>query len=178
MENQDTLGGAKWPKANQNDYFSETDCPTDLKPSCKFKFLCCLRHGILFSTFLHNKWCVIFDIFGMPLCNFIISRHVRMHDSVTHHSKAITALSSPCILWNINDFTSIFEENFKTFFPSSRKSSSTKYNLNFSHWEKYHKVFSMLWKLLSAFIPPNSFNYLTVEVLLAYFPLSTMFMKL
>ena len=43
MENQDTLGGAKWPKANQNDYFSETDCPTDLKPSCKFKFFHCLE---------------------------------------------------------------------------------------------------------------------------------------
>ena len=36
-------GGAKWPTANQNRYISGTECPIDLKPGCKFKFLCCLE---------------------------------------------------------------------------------------------------------------------------------------
>ena len=36
-------GGAKWPTANLNDYFSSTECPIDLKPSCIFKFVCCLE---------------------------------------------------------------------------------------------------------------------------------------
>ena len=34
-------GGAKWPTANLNDYFSATECPIDLKPSCIFKFVRC-----------------------------------------------------------------------------------------------------------------------------------------
>ena len=32
-------GGAKWPTANLNDYFSATECPIDLKPSCIFQFV-------------------------------------------------------------------------------------------------------------------------------------------
>ena len=35
--------GANWPTANLNDYFSATECPIDLKPSCVFKFICCLE---------------------------------------------------------------------------------------------------------------------------------------
>ena len=38
-----TGGGAKWPTANLNDYFSATECPIDLKPSCIFKFVRCLK---------------------------------------------------------------------------------------------------------------------------------------
>ena len=34
---------AKWPTANLNDYFSATECPIDLKPSCIFKFVRCLE---------------------------------------------------------------------------------------------------------------------------------------
>ena len=36
-------GGVKWPTANLNDYFSATECPIDLKPSCIFKFFRCLE---------------------------------------------------------------------------------------------------------------------------------------
>ena len=36
-------GGGKWPTANLNDYFSATECPIDLKPSCIFKFVRCLE---------------------------------------------------------------------------------------------------------------------------------------
>ena len=36
-------GGAKWPTANQKRYISGTECPIDLKPGCKFKFLCCFE---------------------------------------------------------------------------------------------------------------------------------------
>ena len=36
-------GRAKWPTANLNDYFSATECPIDLKPSCIFKFVRCLE---------------------------------------------------------------------------------------------------------------------------------------
>ena len=36
-------GGAKWPTANQKRYISGTECPIDLKPGCKFKFLSCLE---------------------------------------------------------------------------------------------------------------------------------------
>ena len=32
-----------WPTANLNDYFSATECPIDLKPSCIFKFVRCLE---------------------------------------------------------------------------------------------------------------------------------------
>ena len=35
--------GGKWPTANLNDYFSATECSIDLKPSCIFKFVCCLE---------------------------------------------------------------------------------------------------------------------------------------
>ena len=35
--------GAKWLIANLNDYFSATECPIDLKPSCIFKFVLCLE---------------------------------------------------------------------------------------------------------------------------------------
>ena len=38
-----TGGGGKWPTANLNAYFSATGCPVDLKPSCIFKFVCCLE---------------------------------------------------------------------------------------------------------------------------------------
>ena len=36
-------GGAKWPAANLKRYISGTECPIDLKPGCKFKFLSCLE---------------------------------------------------------------------------------------------------------------------------------------
>ena len=36
-------GGAKLPTANLKDYFSATECPIDLKPSCIFKFVRCLE---------------------------------------------------------------------------------------------------------------------------------------
>ena len=32
-------GGGKWPAGNLNAYFSATECPIDLKPSCIFKFV-------------------------------------------------------------------------------------------------------------------------------------------
>ena len=41
--NPNHAGGAKWPTANLNDYFSATECPIDLKPSCIFKFVRCLE---------------------------------------------------------------------------------------------------------------------------------------
>ena len=31
------------PAGNLNAYFSATECPIDLKPSCIFKFVCCLE---------------------------------------------------------------------------------------------------------------------------------------
>ena len=34
--NPNQAGGAKWPKATLNDYFSATECSIDLKPSCIF----------------------------------------------------------------------------------------------------------------------------------------------
>ena len=44
-------GGAKWPTANQKRYISGTEFPIDLKPGCKFKFLCyletCLKKMII-----------------------------------------------------------------------------------------------------------------------------------
>ena len=40
---QKTGGGAKWPAANLKRYISGTECPIDLKPGCKFKFLSCLE---------------------------------------------------------------------------------------------------------------------------------------
>ena len=40
---QKTVGGAKWPAANLKRYISGTECPIDLKPGCKFKFLSCLE---------------------------------------------------------------------------------------------------------------------------------------
>ena len=39
--NPNHTGGAKWPTANLNDYFSATVCPIDLKPSCIFTFVRC-----------------------------------------------------------------------------------------------------------------------------------------
>ena len=45
-----------------------------------------------------------------------------------------------------------------------------------THCEKYHKIHSILWKLLG-FLPQNYFNYLTVGVLLAFFTFSTLCIK-
>ena len=42
-----------------------------------------------------------------------------------------------------------------------------KFKLYFPHCGIYNKVHSIMWKL-SLFLPQNYFNYLTVEVLLAY----------
>ena len=41
--NPKEAGGAKWPTANLNDHFSATECPIDLKTSCIFKFVQCLK---------------------------------------------------------------------------------------------------------------------------------------
>ena len=41
--NPNQARGGGWPTANQNDYFSATECPIDLKPNYIFKFVCCLE---------------------------------------------------------------------------------------------------------------------------------------
>ena len=119
-----------------------------------------------FRHFWHDK-----------LCNFCHLRAYYMNwiqDSVANHFKAITALYlySPCTLWNIKYFTSSFAENLKPFFLHSGKSTLQfpqcgKFKLYFPHCGIHHKVLSIMWKLL-LLLPQNSFNYLTVEVLLAY----------
>ena len=65
-------------------------------------------------------------------------------------------------------FTSGLVENVK---PRTAKSTlqfpqCVKFKLYFPHCGIYNKVLSIMWKL-SLFPPQNSFNYLTVEVLLA-----------
>ena len=36
-------GGGNWPIENQNSYISETKCPIDLNPGCKFEFVRCVK---------------------------------------------------------------------------------------------------------------------------------------
>ena len=38
-----TGGGPNGPQQFENIIISEAECPIDLKPGCKFKFLCCLE---------------------------------------------------------------------------------------------------------------------------------------
>ena len=91
------------------------------------------------------------------LCNFVFSRHVRIQDWVANPSKAIKALYSPCILWNINCFTSSFVENFKPLFQCSGKSTLWflqfgKFKLYFPHGgKKYSQSISILSKLSAFF---------------------------
>ena len=72
-------GGAKWPTANLNEFFSATECPIDLKPSCSFKFVRCLEvykkfinldlggtlEGLLLARVPQNQPCIVnFRVLG------------------------------------------------------------------------------------------------------------------
>ena len=66
---------------------------------------------------------------------------------LSYHLKAITALYSPCTLWNLNYFTSSFVEIFKPFFPCSGKSAFYYPKCGkfyFPCCGKYHKVLATL----------------------------------
>ena len=61
-----------------------------------------------FWHFYHDKLC---DFCHLSTQDMQIN---WIQDSVETHPKAITGLYSPCTLWNIDNFTSSFIENFKS----------------------------------------------------------------
>ena len=56
-------GGANWPTENQKNYISGTECPIDLKPGCKFKFVSCQE--IYLKTFW-NIFLFIVELYQGP----------------------------------------------------------------------------------------------------------------
>ena len=47
--------GGNWPIENKNSYISGTECPIDLKPGCKFKFVRCLETYLRTSPILGHE---------------------------------------------------------------------------------------------------------------------------
>ena len=89
-------GGAKWPTANLNDYFSATECPIDLKPSCIFKFVRCLevyeKNGSIWT--LEGPW-MDFYREGSPKISLTGSILGSIWGSMKVHEGSLSLLNDP-----------------------------------------------------------------------------------